>query len=182
MAQRACASGPKSCLPCSDLRQRPRYGRGGTFLLPSPRRDGVTSSEVRKPTRLAGSCATGQTNGVGHVGSESDGGIPPEGPPRLFAGGALHDFAASSWRMPPNVNAGKFPLVGPTGQGMFRAREAGARLPWRARNAPLAAGRKRSQRSAPHPVFPAGGCTTCAGPSPQGCSASACASKSPRRY
>jgi hypothetical protein len=33
---------------------------------------------------------------------------------------------------------------------------------------PSAAGRKPSQRSTPHPVFPAGGCTTCAGPSPQG--------------
>jgi hypothetical protein len=28
---------------------------------------------------------------------------------------------------------------------------------------PLAAGRKRSQRSTPHPVFPAGGCTICVG-------------------
>ena len=46
---------------------------------------------------------------------------------------------------------------------------------------PLAAGRKRSQRSTPHPVFPAGGCMTCAGRSRQGCSASECASKSPRR-
>jgi hypothetical protein len=45
----------------------------------------------------------------------------------------------------------------------------------------LAAGRKAKSASTPHPVFPAGGCTTCAGPSPQGCSASARASKSPRR-
>jgi hypothetical protein len=46
---------------------------------------------------------------------------------------------------------------------------------------PLAAGRKRSRRSTPHPVFPAGGCTTCAGRLRQGGSASACASKSPTR-
>jgi hypothetical protein len=37
---------------------------------------------------------------------------------------------------------------------------------------PLAAGRKRSQRSTPHLVFPAGGCMTCAGRLRQGCSAS----------
>jgi len=43
---------------------------------------------------------------------------------------------------------------------------------------PLAAGRKLSQRSTPHRVFPGGGCMTCAGRLRQGCSASACASKS----
>jgi len=73
---------------------------------------------------------------------------------------------------------------GPTGQGMSRAR-TNARSWYLSSLAsaerPLAAGRKRSQRSTPHLVFPAGGCMTCAGPSRQGCSASACALKSPRR-
>jgi len=36
-------------------------------------------------------------------------------------------------------------------------------------------------RTTPHPVFPAGGCMTCAGRSRQGCSVSASVSKSPRR-
>ena len=52
---------------------------------------------------------------------------------------------------------------GPTGQGMSRAR-TNARSWYLSSLAsaerPLAAGRKRSQRSKPHPVFPAGGCTS----------------------
>jgi len=44
-----------------------------------------------------------------------------------------------------------------------------------------AAGRKQSHCSTARPVFPAGGCMTCVERWRQGCSASACASKSPRR-
>jgi hypothetical protein len=57
--------------------------------------------------------------------------------------------------------------------GRARACEAGTRLPRRARNALLAAGRKLNQRSTPHRVFPGGGCMTCAGRLRPGCSASA---------
>ena len=47
---------------------------------------------------------------------------------------------------------------------------------------PLAAGRKPSQHSTPHPVFPAGGCMTCAGRLRQGwLQRLGVASKSPRR-
>ena len=47
---------------------------------------------------------------------------------------------------------------------------------------PLAAGRKPSQRLTPHPVFPAGGCMTCAGRLRQGwLQRLGVASKSPRR-
>jgi len=79
------------------------------------------------------------------------------------------------------------PLTGPR-DSLYHA-EAAARTSarsWRSSSPasaerPLAVGRKRSQRSTPHRVFPAGGCMTCGGHLRQGCSASACASRSPRR-
>jgi integrase len=66
---------------------------------------------------------------------------------------------------------------------------SGARANWRSWHSSfpvsaerlLAVGRKPSQRSTPHRVFPDGGCMTCAGRLRQGYSASVCALKSPKR-
>ena len=61
--------------------------------------------------------------------------------------------------------------------GPQRARPRSGRAP--VREAGTERGTPFSGWSKTHPVFPAGGCITCAAPSRQGCSASACASKSP---